>query len=352
MKPLYTLIGAALLIQLISGAANAHPGHDSDVPLQIKTVAGLPADDGKTKSQVTITVKDGVRVITANGLPDHATGAFPNRGNPNSISEQNYTFRMPTEPQVAAQITHLEHMPFGVALNGVVFDPGTAEFWNRDQRWNYEAMSGKIDLGVDDNHAHVQPNGAYHYHGLPTGLIAKIQKKKTMTQVGWAADGFPIYALYGHDKADSAKSKLRPMRSSYRLKKGTRPEGNDGPGGAYDGTFTADYEYVAGSGDLDECNGRFGVTPEFPKGIFHYFLTEEFPMVPRNFRGTPDVSFQRRGPGGGMGRPGFGGPGGFGPPGGGFGGPGGGFGPPRGPRGGFGPPPGGGFGPPPPPPER
>ena len=58
------------------------------------------------------------------------------------------------------------------------------------------------------------------------------------------------------------------------------------PGGKYDGTFTADYEYVAGSGDLDECNGRFGVTPEYPQGIYYYCITEEFPQLARQWRGT------------------------------------------------------------------
>src|SRR5262249_28293836 len=50
-------------------------------------------------------------------------------------------------------------------------------------------------------------------------------------------------------------------------------------------------------GDLDECNGRFGVTPEFPEGIYHYYVTEEFPFVGRMWRGTPDPSFSK-GPGG------------------------------------------------------
>ena len=58
--------------------------------------------------------------------------------------------------------------PFGVAVNGVVFDPGAAEWFNRDPRsgWQYEPLAGKINLGVDESFAHVQPNGAYHYHGM------------------------------------------------------------------------------------------------------------------------------------------------------------------------------------------
>src|SRR6266550_1269571 len=45
-------------------------------------------------NRVSITVTGGERVIQANGLPDHAPGQFPNRGNPNSISEQTYNFRV------------------------------------------------------------------------------------------------------------------------------------------------------------------------------------------------------------------------------------------------------------------
>jgi len=51
------------------------------------------------------------------------------------------------------------------------------------------------------------------------------------------------------------------------------------------GTFAQDWEYVAGSGDLDECNGRFGVTPEFPEGIYHYYATDTYPFFQRCVKG-------------------------------------------------------------------
>ena len=38
------------------------------------------------------------------------------------------------------------------------------------------------------------------------------------------------------------------------------------------GVFLEDYEYVKGHGDLDEHNGRFAKTPEFPEGTYAYFL--------------------------------------------------------------------------------
>jgi hypothetical protein len=287
------------------------------------------------RSQVSITIEGAFRVVRSNGIPDHATGQFPNRGNPNRIGPQNYVFRVPVQPRQAPKPTPLGMNPFGVAVNGVPFDPGAAEWWNGNPNsgWQYEPMSGAIPLGLDRSNAHVQPNGAYHYHAIPTTLVNKLLagSQKKMVLVGWAADGFPIYASRGHSDPKEAKSALKEMRSSYRLKSGTRP---DGPGGRYDGTFVWDYEYVAGSGELDECNGRFGVTPEFSRGIYHYYLTEQFPFIPRLFRGTPDPSFLRRGPGG-------------------RGGPGGGVGsrqPGRRPPPGFRPPPFGpppGFGPPP-----
>jgi hypothetical protein len=59
------------------------------------------------------------------------------------------------------------------------------------------------------------------------------------------------------------------------------------------GTFMQDYEFVAGFGDLDECNGRFGVTPEFPKGVYHYYVTETYPYIQRCVKGTPSPETDR-----------------------------------------------------------
>jgi hypothetical protein len=114
-----------------------------------------------------------------------------------------------------------------------------------------------------------------------------------MLLIGYAADGFPIYGEYGHEKADDAASPVKKLKSSYHLKKGNRPKGNDGPGGKYDGTFVQDYEFVKGSGDLDECNGRKGVTPEFADGTYYYVVTDAYPFIPRFFRDTPDSSFEK-----------------------------------------------------------
>ncbi len=267
--------------------AVAHPGHDEPAAAGTNSGAGLP------ETKVEITTQGNYRVIRGNGLPDHPAGNFPNPGNPNSISAQNYLFRMPLHPETNATFTPLKRQPIGVAVNGVVFDPGTAEYWNNDPSsgWHREGIiSGRSTLGLDRNMAHVQPSGAYHYHGVPAGLVQSLPGTGRKL-IGYAADGFPVYTQTSDD------------RSGYRLKSGTRPGGSEGPGGKYDGTYTQDFEFVAASGTLDEANGRTGVTGEYPQETYFYVATEEFPFYPRMTKGTPDPSFQRKGPGNGGGPP-------------------------------------------------
>ena len=43
-------------------------------------------------NRVSITRQGDTLVIQSNGIADHAVGQFPNRSNPNAISEQDYTF--------------------------------------------------------------------------------------------------------------------------------------------------------------------------------------------------------------------------------------------------------------------
>ncbi|MEM8947176.1 MAG: YHYH protein [Planctomycetota bacterium] len=290
-----SLVLAAGLLALAQGH---HMRRHTAVAKQRLTL--VPADQKPpAASEHTFDPHDGHRHVSANGIPNHDVGRFPNRRNPNSIRAQHYQFSLPVNPKPAEKITPIHNtrdfgppnMPFGIAVNGVVFDPGTAEFWNGDRQagWNYEALSGAVSLGVDANHAHVQPTGAYHYHGIPTMLLKELghSSSKHSPLIGWAADGFPIYCQYGYREPQDPTSKTIELRSSFGVKDGNRPGAPDGPGSKYDGTFVQDYTYDEGIGHLDECNGRFCKTPEFPDGTYAYFLTSEWPVIPRAFRGTP-----------------------------------------------------------------
>lgn len=241
----------------------------------------------------------GKRRIVANGVPGHDVGDYPDPHDPFPILAQDHRFEMPLVPEPAAApmpLTADGFWHFGVAVNGVPFDPA-GPYWQgrRETGWQFEVLSPRARpfLGIDQNNAHVQPGGGYHYHGLPDGLLrGRIAAARGgMVLLGWAADGFPIYAPFGHAVADDPDSPLVRLRSGYSVRTGPRPAPM---GGWYSGLFVEDHEYIPGLGDLDECNGRTGVTPEFPGGTYHYLLTDAFPFVPRVFRGRPDPSFRHR----------------------------------------------------------
>ncbi|WP_325540019.1 YHYH protein [Ramlibacter sp.] len=248
-------------------------------------------------STVAITCNSTLRTLTGNGIPDHATGQFPNANNPSAISSQNVNVAMTVAPAKNAASASVENV--GYAINSVKFDPNTnatctvsgnnvtceADDQDHSGQWHIEAMGQAfMNLGLDSNHAHVQPGGIYHYHGMPEGLVTRQNKGTAMTLVGFAVDGFPIYAKYGYTSALYASSGTKAMQGSYQLK--STPDSGRPSIVTYPmGTFREDYQYVAG-GDLDACNGRYGVTPEFPNGIYHYYITDTYPYIGRCIWGT------------------------------------------------------------------
>jgi hypothetical protein len=91
--------------------------------------------------------------------------------------------------------------------------------------------------------------------------------------IGWAYDGCPIYGPYAYTNIDGSGGIIR-MRSGYSY---------SNPIGSFCRLVE---EYVfTNSGTLDEYNGRFCVTPEYPNGVYAYFCTldenntPEFPYV-------------------------------------------------------------------------
>lgn len=296
-------LGMAAVVVALTSCGVAQPPMRRHSAIQKSELKLVEADQRlRYESKVEITESNGYREIRVNSIPKHSVGRFPNRGNPHSIEQRVATFRVPLKPRQSRRPSPLRlGLNFGIGVNGVLFDPGAAEFWmgNPQSGWQYEALGGAVPLGLDTNYAHVQPDGKYHYHGIPTGLLKELGVDDTQHSplIGWAADGFPIYAITGYQDPQDMESGIEELEPSYRLKQGQRPGGNRGqnaPGGVYDGTFVNDYEFIEGLGDLDECNGRFGVTPEYPEGIYAYFLTHHWPSVPRMHRGTPDASFQNR----------------------------------------------------------
>lgn len=97
--------------------------------------------------------------------------------------------------------------------------------------------------------------------------------------IGWAYDGNPIYGPYGLDDPDNIQSGVKRMISSYEIRSNSienRPNSTSFPFGY----FIKDYVYT-GSGDLDEHNGRFTKTPDFPNGVYAYFATVDILSKPQ-----------------------------------------------------------------------
>ena len=80
--------------------------------------------------------------------------------------------------------------------------------------------------------------------------------------IGWAYDGCPIYGPYAYEKTDGSGNIIR-MRSGYVTNKiSPHP------------TLDSVEDYIFNnSGTLDENNGRFAITPEYPEGVYAYYCT-------------------------------------------------------------------------------
>lgn len=107
--------------------------------------------------------------------------------------------------------------------------------------------------------------------------------------LGYAYDGNPIYGPYGYSNPLNPSSSIIRMTSSYSLNT-SRTGGPSQPLG----TFVEDYRYVHKSGTLDENNGRYCITPEYPNGVYAYFITIDssnnpvFPyLIGENFYSLP-----------------------------------------------------------------
>lgn len=262
---------------------------------------GLACNNTPTGSIYTTIINGNNRQISFNHVPPHAT-----LGNVTGTSN---TYTVPAIPTQASSITDVANTSysgsggqlgwkFGIATSGVPFDPVANEPWVNtatgalNYEWNLEILSSAHSLVYDCNNAH--DTARYHYHGVPTPYMNQIGEDGNQHSqlIGFAADGFPIYYKYGYLDPNDTTSNIVELSSSYRIKSGCRPgDGVSAPSGGYDGTYVNDYEYVSGIGDLDECNGRWSITPEYPSGTYAYYVTDDFPSIPRCFKGTPSSDF-------------------------------------------------------------
>ena len=115
-----------------------------------------------------------------------------------------------------------------------------------------------------------QGNVLYGESDLRKSNGVEIKSTKHSPILGFAYDGNPIYGPYGYSKINGGL--ISQMKSGYSIDlKNNRPSTSIFP----EGFFIEDYTHNEVSDDdiLDKNNGRFCITPEFPKGTYAYFVT-------------------------------------------------------------------------------
>jgi hypothetical protein len=175
-----------------------------------------------------------LRTLAGNGIPDHPveTGSFAT-----PISAQSVAVSFPIEPTHTEAVTG-DATNVAYAINSVKLDPTTAAScastatgtrpgegcvlaMGRDP-WRIEALGGAFLFGVDESNAHVQPNGQYHYHGMPEGIITGLDRGQAMTLIAFARDGCPVYARYGYTSASDPQSEIKVVTASWQKVTGVK----------------------------------------------------------------------------------------------------------------------------------
>ncbi|MFT7121911.1 MAG: hypothetical protein ACJAZ9_002099 [Neolewinella sp.] len=261
--------------------------------------------------------------VTATGIPAYPTGPFPD-GNPSQAANQDGLYQLPLNPTMndgTPDVTTGGNI--GLFINGVaLFDYRDGVAWNPNtnapcggpgnpqcpggpmatQAWNRDAIPAERE-GFDCSKGH-PAMGNYHHHQNPSAFkldlevtseicnlydaegLYGINASEHSPLIGFAYDGFPIYGAYGFENTDGTGEIVR-IKSSYTLRDITaRTEHADGTdvddGPAVNATYPIgyyreDYAYTAPTEEqtdfLDEHNGRFCVTPEYPEGTYAYFAT-------------------------------------------------------------------------------
>lgn len=211
---------------------------------------------------------------------------WPN--NPWFPENMNFVFKItlnPAKNEATPVETPLGHI--GVWTNGVsIYNAKDARTYRNQNVWAQNAFYFEhLDMETMDSClGHPNDHHEYHLHVHPKCLWDEYDSTTHAPILGYAFDGFPVYGAYGYANTDGTGG-IRRIRTSFRLRsisdRTTLPNGTQlsvnqyGPSLAeYPlGAYVQDYEYVQGLGDLDEHNGRFTVTPEYPNGIYAYFVS-------------------------------------------------------------------------------
>ena len=221
--------------------------------------AGAGANYAKPDVSVACTASE--VIIESNGMI-----SFPfAKMTPNSLKEQDWTWRIPLSPKVAATTTSIKNVlgTLGFTVTGLPIYGPTEGPMPASQSFGDPAYN-KV---LDSCGGHTGPASEYHQHAIYSPTACNLSKQSI---VGYALDGFPIYNNVGC--VDKACKTTVKMTSGYVM-----------TGNPTTNSWDA-YSYVktTKTSVLDACNGRTE-----PDGTYGYHVTDSFPYIIGCYKGTP-----------------------------------------------------------------
>lgn len=242
-------------IEIASATAKITDNDEEDpTPAPSSADISVLADKFYHTSAVTFTFDEEWVTITSKDLPDHKSMYYNTdnalyeaydepdnadfKKNPGEIEEQNFVFKVPRYPAEASTHDATPMGPMGVTINSVVM-------FNQNAAGDDDIFE---ELNTFDQYEGHPAGATYHYHTEPVWLTQHREGADNEALIGILLDGFPVY--------------------------GTHENGEE--------VFSKDDD-----GILDDYHGHFGVTDDFPDGIYHYHVTVGFPWINEDgFYGT------------------------------------------------------------------
>lgn len=227
--------------------------------------------------------------VKSTGLANTPWLGQPPQYNRYTPRSQNYVFKIPRDQRTISgenttvatrkQTNTPTNGFFGVTIDGVPFkSPNSgivASIGERNYTENaalypirsYQDDSTNPTGFFGDGSGIILSDRKFFYHTDPKLLYVKDPTRHSPI-LGYAFDGNPIYGPYAYSEPTNPNSPIRVMRTSYKVTDVQRSNAS-----LPDGTYIEDFVYQEGLGDLDKHNGRFCRTPDYPGGIYAYFVT-------------------------------------------------------------------------------
>ena len=213
-----------------------------------------------------------------------------------------------TDGENAGRVTNIEILNRGInyvqgttlinltsAGSNATFEPTVFEWtYNLQETTTVDSAKGSVFAGFNNQYggeyAHISNPQKLRYilgdnlfENVSGAILEQDSQLEHSPIIGWAFDGNPIFGPYGYSDPTDQSSNIVRLNTSYQLKtnlvyneiSNPTPVRQSGPllSDEEAGRFIEDYEYSFGLGDLDQYNGRFCKTPDFPEGRYCYFIT-------------------------------------------------------------------------------